>query len=142
MGGLWLLEIFTSLGQFVISWCAVIYYFTSKDEDNDKVHKEIIFDLFSREVDIRAVAWKGLLIALRYHAGGQSLRVHEDRLQAAYYLVPLEFGNDLKASVDLCTLRLFRIPRMIAWLWAGGLQDQQRIAILHSLVVFKPLDLI
>ncbi|CAJ1426802.1 unnamed protein product [Effrenium voratum] len=56
IGGLWLLEIFTSLGQFVISWCAVIYYFTSKDEDGDKV-------------DIPVAAWKGCWIALRYHAG-------------------------------------------------------------------------
>lgn len=77
VGGFWLLEIFTSLGQFVISWCAVIYYFTSKDEDNDKVHRAKIRkeDLYSVEVDIRAVAWKGLLIALRYHAGGESQKI-------------------------------------------------------------------
>ena len=76
-------------------WCAVIYYFTSKDEDNEKARALFVFACavscaeiqrvigvlglaryrlsFSLhilfEVDIRSVAWKGLRIALLYHAG-------------------------------------------------------------------------
>lgn len=100
-------------------WCAVIYYFESKDDENEKVregeneskrkeregglglgaHPSSFFPLLflyiyifvfaffistvelgvSREVDPpRRVAWKGLLIALRYHAGGR--RVEPGRL--------------------------------------------------------------
>lgn len=93
-GGLWLLEIFTSLGQFVISWCAVIYYFTSKDEDNEKV-------------DIRSVAWKGLRIALLYHAGSIML--------------------------GASGIWLFRIPRMIAWIWSESLPHKDSNCGLASL---------
>jgi len=94
IGGLWLLEIFTSLGQFIISWCAVIYYFTSKDEDNEKV-------------DIRSVAWKGLRIALLYHAGSIML--------------------------GASGIWLFRIPRMIAWIWSESLPHKDSNCGLTSL---------
>lgn len=87
VGGFWLLEIFTSLGQFVISWCAVIYYFESKDDENEKVDPP------------RRVAWKGLLIALRYHA-----------------------GSILLGAVGIW---FFRIPRMVAWIWSESLPHEE-----------------
>eukprot|EP00437_Effrenium_voratum_P069254 CAMPEP_0181503844 /NCGR_PEP_ID=MMETSP1110-20121109/57159_1 /TAXON_ID=174948 /ORGANISM="Symbiodinium sp., Strain CCMP421" /LENGTH=861 /DNA_ID=CAMNT_0023632625 /DNA_START=122 /DNA_END=2707 /DNA_ORIENTATION=+ len=55
IGGMWVLEIWTSLGQFVISWCSVIFYFTEKEDDE--------------KVAIPVAAWKALWIAARYHTG-------------------------------------------------------------------------
>mmetsp|Transcript_42055 Transcript_42055/g.98011 ORF Transcript_42055/g.98011 Transcript_42055/m.98011 type:complete len:855 (-) Transcript_42055:224-2788(-) len=55
LGSFWVMEIWTSVGQFVISWCSVIFYFTEKDDDE--------------KVAVPVAAWKALWIATRYHAG-------------------------------------------------------------------------
>lgn len=54
-GGIWMFETVTSLGQFLISYCSVLFYFTHKVEDE--------------KVPLPKVALDGLHKAFRYHFG-------------------------------------------------------------------------
>jgi len=55
-GGFWAMEVVTSFGQFLISFCGILYYFTKKGIDDEK------------EVPRRPSA-DGLYDAIRYHFG-------------------------------------------------------------------------
>mmetsp|Transcript_28422 Transcript_28422/g.51340 ORF Transcript_28422/g.51340 Transcript_28422/m.51340 type:complete len:939 (+) Transcript_28422:83-2899(+) len=54
-GGIWMFECVTSLGQFLISYCSVLFYFTHKVEDE--------------KVPLPRVALDGLHKAFRFHLG-------------------------------------------------------------------------
>jgi len=67
IGGIWAVETITSLGQFLISYCTVLYYFTPlapPDDDEYEVGGQVLV-----KQPIPFAAWKGLFAAFRYHLG-------------------------------------------------------------------------